>query len=103
MLSLIGIGRRAIIMKLCIQGIWQIFKDRLAIFYIQATPSAKCNSVRKHYAILPATPDALINSSKYFEMLPDPSGAKRCALRLCKSIVRMLRDLTDRIIKLWSP
>jgi len=35
-------------------------------------------------------------------MLPDPPWAKRSALSLCKSIFRMLRDLTYRIGKLWS-
>jgi len=35
-------------------------------------------------------------------MLPDPPGANQSALRLCKSILTMLWDLTDRLVEFWS-
>ena len=59
--------------------------------------SAKCKSVRKPHAILPDTPDNLTSASKYFQMLPDPPGAKQSALRLCKSILRC----SWKYLKLW--
>jgi len=52
------------------------------------TPSAKCNSVRKPHTILPDTLGYLTSAFKYFQMLPDPPGAKQSALRLCNSILR---------------
>jgi hypothetical protein len=50
--------------------------------------SAKCKLDRKLHANLPDTPIDLTSASKYFQMLPDPPGAKQSALRLCKSIHR---------------
>ena len=59
--------------------------------------SAKCKSVWKQHAILPDTPGDLTSASKYFWMVPDPPGAKRSALRLCKSILRCSQEH----LKLW--
>jgi len=74
--------------------------------------SAKCNSVQKPHAILPDTPGDLSSASKYLQTLPDPTGAKQSALRLCKSILgcswkhpqlwRCIQDALSRIIKFWS-
>jgi len=64
--------------------------------------SAKCKLVRKQCANLPDTPGDLTSASKYFYKLPGLPGAKQSALRLCKSIHRMLWDLTERIVKFWS-
>jgi hypothetical protein len=54
---------------------------------IRDDTSAKCNSVREPYAILPGTMGDLSSASKYFQKLPDPAGAKQSAIRLCKSIL----------------
>jgi len=62
----------------------------------QAT-SAKCKSVRKPHANLPYTPAALTSASKYFQMLPAPTGALQSALRLCKSILRC----SGKRLQLW--
>ena len=71
--------------------------------------SAKCNSVRKPHAILPDTPGDLTSTSKYFQTLPGPPGAKQSDLRLCKSIFgcswkhlqlwRCIPDAPSRIVK----
>jgi len=60
--------------------------------------SAKRKSVRNPDANLTATMVAFTSASKYFQMLPSPPEALQSALRLCKSILRMLRDLSLSII-----
>jgi len=68
----------------------------------EAHASAKYKLVQKQYAILSDTLSDLSGASKYFQMLPDPPEAKQSALRLCMSILRMLRDLTYTRLKFWS-
>jgi hypothetical protein len=73
---------------------------------------SKCNSVQKPHSILPTTPEDLSSASKYFQMLPDPPGAKQSALRLGNSILRCflmhlklwrwIQDALSRRVKFWS-
>jgi len=70
--------------------------------WILVIASAKCWSVRKPHTNLPDSPASLTSASKYFQMLPGPLGALHSALRLCKSILRMLRDSTFMIVNFWS-
>ena len=75
------------------------------------TAWAKCNSVWKSDAILPDTLGDLTSASEYFQMLPDPPGAKESTLRLCKSILRCsvnhlqlwrcIPDAPSRMVKFW--
>jgi len=79
---------------------------------MRISTSAKCNSVWKPHAILPDALGDLTSASKYFQTLPDPTGAKQSALRLCKSILRCswkhlqlwrcIQDAPSRIVKFGS-
>ena len=50
------------------------------------------------HANLPDTELDLTSALKEFQMLRGPPGAKQSPLRLCKSILRMLWDLTNMIV-----
>jgi len=52
------------------------------------TALAQCKSVQNLHANLAETLDDLSGVFNYFEMLPNPLGAKQSAPRLCKSIPR---------------
>jgi len=69
---------------------------------ISKATSAECKSVWKQHASLPDTAGNLPSPSKYFSIFQDPPGARQGALKLCKSISRILWDLTDRIVTFWS-
>jgi hypothetical protein len=89
------------------------FPDLISIPMSNCRTSVQCNSVRKPYAILPDTLGDLISASKYLQTLPDPPGAKQCALRLCKRFVRCswkhlqlwrcIQDALSRIVNIGAP
>jgi len=58
------------------------------IYVLQLIEISKGKLVHKQHAILPDTPGDVTNASKYFQMFPDPPGAKECALRLDMTILR---------------
>jgi len=62
------------------------FHAKFPIFLPYNT-SAKCNSVHKPHGNLLDTHLNLTSTSKYFQMLPGPPGAKHSALRLYNSIL----------------
>jgi len=64
--------------------------------------SAECTSVRNQHTILLDTPGNLTSAFQFFFMLPDPPAAKQRTHRLCESVLKMLSDLTDRIVKYWG-
>jgi len=73
---------------------WYLFLSNLTsgmdfnIWDDRIIASVKCKSVRKPHATLPDTPLTLTSASKYFQILPGPTGALQSPLRLWKSILR---------------